>query len=252
MWSGHSFCHKPLLNLSRQIRHTENTLQHETVSLINLILLCPLNINQILQFLQSMVITSDLTGEMSSSDLKHGKSGITCDSSHKISRYVRFSCFVGGHIGLFVIRPPGDRLNLFAMFFLKLDTYTYHHTKFQNLSPSARFYLYMAYSSPASNRFPASLHKYTHTHTNVCVYHIRNVLAEGKFIITKCATKCIGRRFKRSFPVAIRIKLSDVHLNAFELPKHSLPLNYICSYQSAIQYLPQPLHLVLRTQFILI
>ena len=104
---------------------TRNNISYKSNSL------CPLNIHQILFFLQSMAIKSDLTVEMGFSYLKHGKSGITRDSRH--NRYMRFSFYGGGHIRLFVNRPPGGHLNLFPMFFWKFYNYTDHHTKFQKL-----------------------------------------------------------------------------------------------------------------------
>ena len=62
---------------------------------------------------------------------------------------MRFSCSGGGHIWLFPIRPPGGHPNLFAMFFRNLISIPITMPNFKNLSPSARFNLYMAYSSPA-------------------------------------------------------------------------------------------------------
>ena len=91
---------------------------------------------------------------------KNGKGGVTRDSSHKISSYMRFSCSSGGHIGLFVIRPPGGYLNLFAIVFGNFIPIPITIPNFKNLSPSARFYLYMAYSSPALTRPPPRNTKY--------------------------------------------------------------------------------------------
>ena len=64
----------------------------------------------------------NLTARMDFSYLKTWKSGITLDSSGKISRCVRFSCSGGGPIGLLTICPPGRHYNLFAMFFGNLIT----------------------------------------------------------------------------------------------------------------------------------
>ena len=73
---------------------------------------------------------------------------------------MRFSCSSGGHIGLFSIRPPGAHPNLFAMVFRNLLSIPITIPNFKNLSPSARFDLYMAYSSPAISYFcDVHLHK---------------------------------------------------------------------------------------------
>ena len=87
----------------------------------------------------------------------HWKIGITLDSSGKISWYMRFSCSSGCHIGLFSIRSPGAHPNLFAMVFRILLSIPITIPNFKNLSPSARFDLYMAYSSPAIMIFSKSI-----------------------------------------------------------------------------------------------
>ena len=65
---------------------------------------------------------------------------------------MRFSCSCGGHIGLFSMRPPGAHPNLFAMVFRNLAPIPITIPNFKNLSPSARFDLYVAYSSPANSK----------------------------------------------------------------------------------------------------
>ena len=64
-----------------------------------------------------------------------------------------FSCSGGGYIGLFAFRPPGGHANLFAMVFENLVPIPITMPNFKNLSLSARFHLYMAYSSPANQHF---------------------------------------------------------------------------------------------------
>ena len=95
-----------------------NTLQQEAVSLIDLIHCAHWIFIKFRFSCKLWHITSHLTAEMGSIDLKHGKSGIILDSSHKLSRYTRF------HV------PVSE---LVCVSFLKPYTHTYHHTKFQKL-----------------------------------------------------------------------------------------------------------------------
>ena len=78
---------------------------------------------------------------------------------------MQFSCSGGGHIGLFMIRPPEGHLNLFAMVFGNLIPIPITIPNFKNLSPSARFYefvpCYLEYSDfipKTVNTIAAKLH----------------------------------------------------------------------------------------------
>ena len=101
---------------------TRNNISYKSNSL------CPLNILQILFFLQSMAVRSDLTVEMGFSYLKHGKVVL-----HVILATTDIWDVHSTVVAILDCLSPGGHLNLFPMFFFKFYNYTDHHTKFQKL-----------------------------------------------------------------------------------------------------------------------
>ena len=100
---------------------------------------------------------------------------------------MRFSFSCGGHIGLFAIRPPGGYPNLFAVVFRNLISIPITVPNFKNLSPSARFYRYMAYSSPATKPSIYTLH--TMYNYIICTAHMSQFTHYNDVIMSAMASQ---------------------------------------------------------------